>query len=159
MVNLEFLFRELPHKISPRSGKLFKGQDDFRFFLGRVRAFVKQGLGNAWQIQIIGGCLVIVALVFSLPGVDASDPIARIDKGLNEVLNLGRIIFAAKKNVLFFNPPMRTGAADLLQKLLKSFWRIVNRKLFLKNITKPVAKEHDVLGFCVVDGDAEGSAG
>ena len=140
MVNLEFLFRELPHKISPRSGKLFKGQDDFRFFLGRVRAFVKQGLGNAWQIQIIGGCLVIVALVFSLPGVDASEPIARIDKGLNEVLNLGRIIFAAKKNVLFFNPPMRTGAADLLQKLLKSLRRIAIENCFLRTSPSPLQK-------------------
>src|ERR1017187_10564485 len=105
-----------------------------------IAGLLQQGLGDAQQIQRVGGSLMVVPLMFGLPGIDTNHQVALGGQSPNEVLHVGRIVLPTKEHMLFSDGPVLAGAADLRQQALQARRRVIYRESLFENVSKSITK-------------------
>ena len=119
----------------------------------------EEGFGDAKQVEGVGAGEVVLAVFLGFVGVDSDDEIVLFAQGGGEVGDVGGLVLAAEKDLVFGDLAAAGGGRDLLDEEVDPGGVVFHREGGLEDVAVAVADERDVFALGVVEGDAENLAG
>jgi hypothetical protein len=118
---------------------------------GDARAPGEECFGNAEEVEVVGAGEQVLAAFLGLIRVDPDDEVTFVAKGGGKVRDISGLVLAAEIDAVF--------GGDLLDEIGDSSRGVLDREGGFEDVAVTVADQGDVLGFCIVQGNAEDLSG